>query len=34
MKFREEENQGFGTVYGPNTHNGSFVFRKGVFRLR
>ncbi|KKM82802.1 hypothetical protein LCGC14_1315870, partial [marine sediment metagenome] len=31
MDFQELENQGFGTVYGPNTHNATFTFKKSYF---
>ncbi len=31
MDFQEMENQGFGISYGPNTHNGSFTFKKSYF---
>ena len=31
MNFNEVENQGFSTVYGPNTHNSTFRFKKSTF---
>ncbi len=31
MEFNEKENQGFSTVFGPNTHNGTFRFKKSTF---
>lgn len=31
MDFKEKANQGFSTVYGPNTHNTSFEFKKSNF---
>ncbi|MCM4157040.1 choice-of-anchor J domain-containing protein [Gramella sp. AN32] len=31
MDFQEKENQGFGTTFGPNTHNASFSFKKSNF---
>ncbi|MBJ7882796.1 chondroitinase family polysaccharide lyase [Gelidibacter salicanalis] len=34
MDFQELENQGFGTVYGPNTHNATFTFKKSNFAFK
>jgi hypothetical protein len=31
MDFQEMENQGFGTTYSSNNHNGSFTFKKSNF---
>ncbi|NKI26406.1 DUF5017 domain-containing protein [Arenibacter sp. 6A1] len=31
MDFQEMENQGFGTTFGPNSHNASFTFKKSNF---
>ncbi len=31
MDFQEKEGLGFGTVYGPNTHNATFMFKKSTF---
>ncbi|MDA3823111.1 MAG: chondroitinase family polysaccharide lyase, partial [Bacteroidales bacterium] len=31
MNFREKEGQGFNVTYGPNTHNGTFRFKKSTF---
>lgn len=33
MKFKEINNPGFGTVYGPNTHNATFEFTKTYFTI-
>ncbi|AOW08569.1 polysaccharide lyase family 8 super-sandwich domain-containing protein [Flavobacterium gilvum] len=33
MKFKERTDLGFGTVYGPNTHNGTFEFTKTYFTI-
>ncbi|AOW10587.1 polysaccharide lyase family 8 super-sandwich domain-containing protein [Flavobacterium gilvum] len=33
MKFKEKDNPGFGAVYGPNTHNGTFEFTKAYFTI-
>lgn len=31
MDFQEREHQGWSTHYGPNTHNGTFTFKKSTF---
>lgn len=33
MRFKEKNNVGFGTTYGPNTHNATFEFTKTYFSI-